>query len=146
MPASTLVNVLDALVTGLATVAGLSTAAVSKYDYRVMNLPYSVVVAPELSGTQTLETADNGYVVVHRVKVLLTITQRGDVTDLLTSTATMLPLVLAWFRGAGNLGLDDCLGAGTWEPLTWTSPDRITSDNGVLSKEVSFVVSVALSV
>ena len=142
---STLTNVLDAIVAGLAGVTNLSTSAVSKYDYRMLNLPYAVVVTPAFEGQQSIESADGSYVVVHRVRVMLSVAQRGDVQDLMGNVATMVPLILTWFRANDSLGLADCLSCH-WEPLTWASAAEIMAENGVLSKEVTFTVAVALTV
>jgi hypothetical protein len=145
MTPSSLVDVLDAIVAGLATVTNLSTAAVSKYDYRMLNLPYSVVVTPAFEGAQSVLDATPSYLIVHRVRILLTVSQRGDVQDLLRNVATQIPLILAWFRAHLDLGLADCVG---WhlEPLTWTAAAEIGQADGVLSKDVVFVVAVALTV
>lgn len=145
MTPSTLVNVLDAIVAGMATVTNLSSTAVTKYDYRVLDLPYSAVVTPELSGEQAIAASDAGFLVVHRVKFMVTVTQRGDVQDLLAAAAAMIPLVLAWFRANDKLGLADALSCH-WEPMTWHAEPTIPEAGGVLRKEVVFVVTVALAV
>jgi hypothetical protein len=145
MAPSTLVNVLDAIVTGMATVTNLSSTAVTKFDYRVLDLPYSAAVTPELSGEQSIATADAGYLVVHRVKLQITVTQRGDVQDLMAAAAAMIPLVLTWFRANDRLGLTDCLSAH-WEPLTWRATDTIEEAGGVLRKSIVFTATIALSV
>lgn len=138
-------EIMAAMATGLATVTNLSTARVSLNDWKVQNQPYSVLIFPSLGGRQQQDTFGS-WEQVHRITAKLRI-RDNDPQGLYTKSAAMIPLLLTWFRANDSLGLADVLTAHA-EPLTWSSPtgDAVLDDgNGVLSKEVDFVVSVLVA-
>ena len=139
-------EIMAAMATGLATVTNLSSARVSVNDWKVQNQPYSVLIFPSLGGRQEKATFD-GWDLTHRITCKLRI-RDNDPQGLYTKSATMIPLILTWFRANDRLGLADvatCHG----EPLTWSSPtgDAVLDDGGgVLSKETDFTISVTVQV
>jgi hypothetical protein len=141
-------EIMAAIKAGLATVTNLSAATVSVNDWTVRNNPYSVIIFPSLGGQQEMAAAGEWWV-THKIKCKLTI-RHNDVKKLHDNAATMIPLVLAWFRANDGLGLADVvtchLQGGA---LTWASPsgDNVYDDGGgVLSREIDFSVSVVTSI
>lgn len=133
-----------ALKTVLAGVTNLSTSTVSVNDWGVQNHPYSVVIFPSLGGQQRLLYA-GGYEQAHRIKAKLCI-KHQDARELYDRSAAMIPLILTALASNDGLGL---AGVVTMHmdgaPVTWESPTGdaiIRDDNGVLSKEIDFTLTV----
>lgn len=141
-------EIMAAIAAGLATVTNLSTARVSVCDWTVQNQPYSALVFPSLGGRQDLAAGSDSWLQTHRIKVRLRIRDNNP-QALYTKSAAMIPLVLTWFRSNDSLGLSDVITCHLeGAPLTWDSPtgDAVLDDgNGVLSKEIDFVVSVLVT-
>lgn len=140
-------EIMAAMAAGLATVTNLSTARVSVCDWTVQNQPYSVIIFPSLGGRQD-NTSAGGWMQIHRIKAKLRIRDNNP-QALYTKSATMIPLVLAWFQAHDSLGLTDVITCHLdGAPLTWESPtgDALFDDGGgVLSREIDFVVSVLVT-
>lgn len=141
MATTTLDNALDALVTGLATVTGLSSATVAKYDYSVLRSATAAVIAPAFRGQQERLTT-GAWAQTHWVNILLSVRQVTDIKTMLTSMATLIPLVQAWLRANEALGKADvnC----SMEPSTYEAGNEIVEENGVVRKEVVLTVPVTI--
>jgi hypothetical protein len=140
-------EIMAAIATGLATVTNLSTARVSVCDWTIQNQPYSALVFPSLGGSQELASSSS-WMQVHRIKIKLRIRDNNP-QDLYVHSAVMIPLVLTWFRTNDTLGLADVITCHLeGSPLAWSSPTgdaTIDDGGGVLSKEIDFVISVAVT-
>jgi hypothetical protein len=140
-------EIMAAIARGMAGVANLSATTVSVNNWLVRNNPYSMIIFPSLGGSQTPATMPDGWDVVHKIKCKLTV-RNNDIAQLHNNTATMIPLVLAWFRAHDDLGLADVMTSHA-APLTWQSPngDQIYDDGGgVMSREIDFEVSVQVMI
>ena len=115
-------------------------------DWTVQNQPYSVLIFPSLGGRQ--ENTSVRRLGCRRTASRCKLRIRdNDPQALYTKSAAMIPLVLTWFRSNDSLGLAD-VSRATDGPLTWESPtgDAVLDDgNGVLSKEIDFVISVLVT-
>jgi hypothetical protein len=146
MATTTLNEVLDAIIAGMATVTNLSTTAALKFDYRAMNLQYSTTIAPSFEGEEGMDATGPSWTQIHRVSLTLMVGDRTGVKNLLANTATMIPLILAWFRANDTLGKTDVITCH-YEALRWSSPAEILDDGtGVLRKEVTFMVAVQIAI
>lgn len=137
-------EIMAALAGVFANVTNLSADCVSVNDWAVQNKPYSLLIFPSLGGQQRAAYAES-YEQAHRITLKLTVTHK-DKRALYDNSAAMIPLVLAALRANDTLGLSDvltCHLAGS--PVTWDSPtgDTLIADNnGVLSREIDFTVTV----
>ena len=141
MATTTLDNALDAIVTGLATVSGLGSTTVAKYDHMVLQKATAAMIAPSFSGQQERATTAS-WQQTHMVDITLSVRQVTTIAAMLASMAVLVPLVLAWFRSNDALGKTDV--SCSLESITWEAGDDVLEDNGVVRKEVVVTVPVMI--